>query len=53
MISIQDRPIPLHSVKVSNDDEHVLEVDVENAWEEMMLQSGWVDEVEVKINVGA
>lgn len=49
MITIQNQPIPRETVSVSKDDEHVLEIDVERAWEEMELQSGWSNEVEVKV----
>ncbi|KAI9171730.1 Inosine-5'-monophosphate dehydrogenase [Paramyrothecium foliicola] len=48
MITIQGQPIPVHTVKKSLSDEHVLEVDVEQAWVEMNLKSGWSNEVEVK-----
>jgi hypothetical protein len=38
-------------IKVSRDDEHVLEIDIEKAWEELKLDSGWSNEVEVKIYI--
>ena len=49
MITIQGQPIPVETVRVSEHDEHVLEVDVERAWKEMKLQSGWSNEVETKV----
>jgi hypothetical protein len=49
MITIQNQPIPLHTVTVNKQDGHVLAVDVETAWKEMDLSSGWINEVEVKI----
>lgn len=53
MVSIQGQPVPVHTVKVSDQSCHVLEVDVETAWEEMELQVDWSNEVEVKINFGS
>lgn len=53
MITIQAKPIPRQTVKVSAVSENVLEIDVEKAWEEMCLESGWSNEAEVKINLGA
>ena len=38
-------------IKVSDADEHVLEIDIEKAWEELELKSGWSNEVEVKIYI--
>lgn len=49
MITIQGQPIPVETVRISEHDEHVLEVDVERAWKEMKLQSGWSNEVETKV----
>jgi len=49
IISILGQVIPIHTVKVSADDAHVLEIDVERAWKEMELDSRWSNEVEVKI----
>lgn len=53
MITIQGKLIPRQTVKMSDVSEHVLEIDVEKAWAEMELESGWSNEVEIKINVGA
>jgi hypothetical protein len=49
MATIQGQPIPPHTVTVNKADTHVLEVDIETAWKEMGLESGWANEVEVKI----
>ncbi|KAI0877836.1 raffinose synthase Sip1 [Hypoxylon argillaceum] len=49
MITIQGLPIPLHTVAVDQKDGHVLAVDIQKAWGEMGLSSGWSNEVEVKI----
>ena len=51
MITILGKVIPVHTVTVSKADEHVLEIDVETAWKEMELESGWSNEVEVKIYI--
>lgn len=50
MVTIQGRSVPVHTVRISERDGHVLEVDVEKAWEEMELESGRGDETEVKVN---
>jgi hypothetical protein len=49
MVTIQGQPIPPKTVSVSKSDTHVIEVDVETAWNEMKLESGWANEVEVKL----
>lgn len=49
MVTILGQPIPAHTVSVNKDDKHVLNVDVETAWKEMGLKSGWANEVEVKV----
>ncbi|SPQ18354.1 76a4190c-5657-4e05-95d5-21f92ca54688 [Thermothielavioides terrestris] len=49
MVTIQGQPIPSHTVTVNKDDQHVLDVDIETAWREMKLESGWANEVEVKV----
>ncbi|CAJ2500561.1 Uu.00g034140.m01.CDS01 [Anthostomella pinea] len=48
MVTIQGQPIPPHTVTVNTSDRHVLDVDVETAWNEMGLKAGWNNEVEVK-----
>ncbi|KAK4241548.1 glycoside hydrolase [Achaetomium macrosporum] len=49
MVTIQGQPIPPRTVTVNKGDKHVLDVDIETAWKEMGLQSGWANEVEVKV----
>lgn len=49
MATIQGQPLPPHTVSVDEADGNVLKVDVETAWNEMRLESGWSNEVEVKI----
>ncbi len=53
MITIQGLPIPLETVTVDQQDSHVLAVDIQKAWSEMGLSSGWSNEVEVKISFDA
>jgi hypothetical protein len=49
MVTIQSQPVPPHTVTIDKRDAHVLAVDIETAWKEMGLSSGWSNEVEVKI----
>ncbi|KAL2255266.1 hypothetical protein VTK26DRAFT_3719 [Humicola hyalothermophila] len=49
MVTILGQPIPSHTVSVNKDDKHILDVDVETAWKEMGLKSGWANEVQVKV----
>lgn len=49
MATMQDKPVPRHCVSISRQSECVLEVDVEAAWNEMGLDSGRGDEVEVTV----
>ncbi|PWI73367.1 glycoside hydrolase family 36 protein [Purpureocillium lilacinum] len=49
MATMQDKPVPRHCVSISRRSECVLEVDVEAAWNEMGLDSGRGDEVEVTV----
>jgi hypothetical protein len=51
MMTIQGKVLPIHTVSISKASNFVLEIDVENAWKEMGLDSGWSNEVEVKIYV--
>ncbi|TVY18474.1 putative galactinol--sucrose galactosyltransferase 6, partial [Lachnellula arida] len=46
MITILGKPIAVHTINVSEADEHVLNIDVETAWKELKLESGWSNEVE-------
>ncbi|GAB1310561.1 Raffinose synthase Sip1 [Madurella fahalii] len=49
MVTIQGQPIPPHTVSVNEGDRHLLNVDIETAWREMGLESGWANEVQVKV----
>ena len=49
MATIQGQVIPPHTVSVDKVDGRILKVDVETAWTEMGLESGWSNEVEVKV----
>ena len=49
LITILGSTIPVHTVSVSKISENILEVDVERAWKEMGLYSGWQNEVAVEI----
>ena len=51
MITILGKVLPVGTIKVSEVDAHVLEIDVESAWKELELESGWSNEVEVKIYI--
>jgi hypothetical protein len=51
MITILGKVVPVDTIKVSEVDGHVLEIDVERAWKELDLESGWSNEVEVKIYI--
>lgn len=48
MITIVGRGIPSHTVSV-DPARPVLQVDIERAWNEMGLDSGWSNEVPVEI----
>ena len=52
MVTIQGQPIPPHTVSVNKQDKHILDVDIETAWNELGLKSGWANEVEVKVYFG-
>ncbi|KAJ2989628.1 hypothetical protein NUW58_g3376 [Xylaria curta] len=49
MITIQGQPVPPCTVVIDQKDNHVLAVDIQKAWSEMGLNSGWSNEVEVKV----
>jgi len=53
LITILGGVIPRHTVSVSKCDPKVLEIDLQTAWEEMGLDSGWSNEVAVKIYLNA
>lgn len=49
LATIQGQAIPRHTVSISAIDEHVLEIDIGTAWDEMGLKSWWSNDVEIKI----
>ncbi|KAI0200850.1 glycoside hydrolase family 36 protein [Astrocystis sublimbata] len=49
MVTIQDLPIPPETVAIDPRDGHVLGIDIQKAWKDMKLSSGWSNEVEVKV----
>lgn len=49
LVTILDKVIPVETIRVSTQDEYVLEIDVETAWKEMKLHAGWSNEVHVKL----
>ncbi|KAI1436862.1 glycoside hydrolase family 36 protein [Xylaria sp. CBS 124048] len=49
MITIQSQPVPFRVVTIDQQDSRVLAVDIQEAWNEMGLNSGWSNELEVKI----
>ncbi|KAI0545528.1 raffinose synthase Sip1 [Xylaria curta] len=49
MVTIQGLPIPADTVAIDQKDNHVLSIDIQKAWTDMDLSSGWSNEVEVKI----
>ncbi|KAJ6779979.1 hypothetical protein PWT90_03357 [Aphanocladium album] len=51
MVSIFGHPVPRHTVKISSCADAVLEVDVQTAWKELGLDSGWSNELEVTVNI--
>ncbi|KAJ2978029.1 hypothetical protein NQ176_g4039 [Zarea fungicola] len=51
MVTIFGHPVPRNTVQVSAAAEAVLEVDVQAAWRELGLDSGWSNELEVTVNV--
>lgn len=48
LITLQGHVVPIHTVRPSEVDVHVLEIDIEQAWKELNLSSRWSNEVEVK-----
>ncbi|KAI0190911.1 raffinose synthase Sip1 [Xylaria flabelliformis] len=49
MVTIQGLPIPPDTVAIDQKDSRVLAIDIQKAWIDMDLSSGWSNEVEVKI----
>jgi hypothetical protein len=50
MVAIEDQPVALETVKASEDDNRVLEIDVEKGWEQLGLSSMPRNEVHVKVS---
>ncbi|PQK11122.1 hypothetical protein BB8028_0002g14400 [Beauveria bassiana] len=51
MVTIFGHPVPRHTVRISRNADTVLEVDVQTAWKELGLDSGWSNELEVTVNI--
>jgi hypothetical protein len=49
LVTISEQAVPRETVSISKSDKHVLEIDVEAAWEALGLRPGWSNEVEVKV----
>ncbi|KAL2891472.1 putative galactinol--sucrose galactosyltransferase 1 [Ceratocystis lukuohia] len=49
LVTIMAQVVPPHTVTVSTVNPQVLEIDIETAWKEMGLRSGWSNEVQVQI----
>lgn len=49
---IQGAVIPRETVAISEQDDHVLAVDVATAWAKMGLDSGWSNEVQLVLYIG-
>lgn len=49
MVTIQEKPIPFQAVFQSKLSRQVLEIDTELAWKSMDLDSGWSNEIEIKV----
>jgi len=49
LITIHNQAIPVHTVRVSETSPSLLEIDIETAWNEMGLDSGWGNEINVDI----
>lgn len=48
MIMILGKVIPFHTVRSSEPDQ-VLKIDIERAWKELDLSSGWSNEIAVEV----
>lgn len=48
-MTLQEKPIPAHTVSISKADRHVLKIDIGQAWKEMGLESRWSNDLEVKV----
>lgn len=49
LVTIHNQAIPVHTVRVSETSPLVLEIDIETAWKEMGLDSGWSNEITVDV----
>lgn len=49
LVTIQEKPIPAHTATISKADNHVVEIDLGTAWQEMELESRWSNQIEVKV----
>ncbi|KAK1853305.1 raffinose synthase sip1 [Colletotrichum chrysophilum] len=49
LVTIQNSVIPVSAVSVCKNDDKVLEIDIEKAWEEMGLHPGWSNEVQMTV----
>ncbi|KAJ5014634.1 putative galactinol--sucrose galactosyltransferase 6 [Colletotrichum sp. SAR 10_99] len=49
LVTIKNSVIPVSAVSVCKNDDKVLEIDIEKAWEEMGLHPGWSNEVEMTV----
>lgn len=49
LATIQGQVIPPNTVSISKADARVLQIDVEAAWNEMKLDLGWGNELEIKV----
>ena len=52
MILISGKPVPFHTVTKSSVSDCVLEIDVQRAWKEMGLSSGWSNEAGLDVLFG-
>ncbi|KAM3558606.1 hypothetical protein ARSEF4850_004509 [Beauveria asiatica] len=51
MVTIFGHPVPRDTVRISRNADTVLEVDVQTAWKELGLDSGWSNELEITVNI--
>lgn len=51
LVTMADRAVPVETVKMSDKDKRVVEVDVEKAFKMLGLNAGWSNEVVVKLYI--
>jgi hypothetical protein len=51
LVAIQGNVVPVHTVSISSSCASIVEIDLMRAWTEMGLDSGWGNEVQVKVLV--